>query len=88
MQIIGKLDSLKDLMIEGGDITDPGLVPLKGLRGLERLCFQHVNITNNGLPPLLNLKKTKMLIFDHTRVTREGTADLKKALPNAKLVVQ
>ena len=66
-------------------ITDAGLVHLKGLTNLEQLDLVDTQVTDAGLVHLKGLTKLRTLFLDSTQVTDAGIADLQKALPKCKI---
>ena len=80
------LTNLKSLVVGLGDneITDDGLIHLKGLTKLERLGIQKSAVTDRGLKHLEGLKSLKNLWISGTQVTRAGVRELRTALPDLK----
>jgi hypothetical protein len=70
----------------GPDLTDDGMVQLKGLADLRQISIWGAPITDKGLEPLKGLTKLERVSFFNTTVTKEDIADLQKALPKAKVV--
>ena len=68
------------------NITDAGLVHLKGLTGLQELCVSSTKVTDAGLVHLNGLTQLQDLGLQQTKVTDAGVAELKKALPDCKIV--
>jgi hypothetical protein len=78
-----------EVVFNFNDITDAGLVHLKGLTKLQALRiggFGSEN-TNAGLEHLRALTELQMLHLMFTKITDAGITDLKKALPNCKIVI-
>ena len=71
-----------ELKLAGTNITDTGLVHLKGFTKLEKLNLRFTKITDAGLVHLKGLTNLLQLILTDTQVTYAGVADLKKASPN------
>ena len=69
---------LKQLILGLGEseITDAGLVHLRGLANLEVLGLQRTGVTDEGLIHLRGLKNLKTLWVSNTQVTEEGKAKL------------
>ena len=70
------------------EITDAGLVHLKGLTRLQTLDLLSTQITDAGLVHLKGLTNLRSLWLDGTKITDAGIADLKKALPPNCLIVK
>ena len=71
---------------QGSDqITDAGMVHLKGLANLETLTLSETQITDAGLVHLVGMTNLQKLIFRGTKVTSAGVAELQKALPNCEI---
>ena len=67
--------------LNGTDVTDEGLVHLKGLTKLETLGLGRTQVTDAGLVHLKGMTNLKRLYLHYTQVTAAGVAELKKALP-------
>ena len=85
LQYLERLSNLKELSLNGTKVTDDGLEHLQRLTNLEILNFDGTGITDAGLQFLKQLTKLKELNLSRTKVTAEGIAELRKALPNAKI---
>ena len=83
---IKRLPRLKALCIWGAPFTDAGLEELKGLSGLEFLDVAHTKATDGCLGVLKKFTKLHTLDVQGTSISAEGTADLKKALPKARVI--
>ena len=79
-----ELTNLKSLVIGGfgSQITDAGLVNLKGMTKVEELLLFCPKVTDAGLVHLTGLTNLQTLNLVGTKVTDAGVADLQKALPN------
>ncbi len=83
---IGTLTSIKELVLSGAAVTDPGLAHLKGLTELEKLWLDNnTRLTDAGLVHLNGLTNLKMLSLRNTRVTVAGVAELRRALPQLRI---
>ena len=69
----------------GTQITDAGLVHLKGLTNLQTLNLDGTKITDAGLVHLKGLTSLETLSLNRTKVTDTGVAELQKALPDCKI---
>jgi hypothetical protein len=80
------LKRLQRLALEGTKVTDAGLVHLKGMTRLQCLRLMDcAGVTNAGMPNLESLTALQSLDLRDTGVTDAGVAELRKALPNAKI---
>ena len=66
-------------------ITDAGLMHLKGLTNLEELGLSSTRVTDAGLVHLKGLTKLEKLGLVGTQVTDAGVAELQKALPKCRI---
>ena len=66
------------------EITDAGLVHLKGLTKLELLNLNRSEITDAGLSHLKKLTNLQTLFLKDTKVTDAGIPELQEALPNCE----
>lgn len=67
------------------DVTDAGLVHLKGLTELQSLDLMATNVSDAGLEHLRGLTRLQSLNLMATKVTDAGVKDLQMALPNCKI---
>ena len=67
-------------------ITDAGLIHLKGMTKLVNLHLDGTSITDAGLVHLKELTNLKALYISETQVTDVGIAELQKALPNCTII--
>ena len=74
-----------DVSLNGTDVTDGGLAHLKGLTKLKVLQIIDTQITDAGLSHLKGMTKLQELWLP-SRITDAGVAELKKALPNCKII--
>jgi len=70
-----------EVYLSNTQVTDVGLVHLKGLRKLDRLHLTGTQVTDAGLEHLKGLTNLEWLYLRSTQVTDAGVAELKKALP-------
>lgn len=85
---IGKLARLTHLNLSRTQITDKGLEHLSGLRSLQHLNLYGTGVSNAALPTLAKHRKLKALYTWQTKITADGLSKLRKALPDAKLVLE
>ncbi len=85
---IGKLARLTHLNLSRTQITDKGIEHLSGLRSLEYLNLYGTGVGDGVLPILAKHRKLKSLYTWKTKITAEGLSKLRKALPDAKLVLE
>jgi Leucine-rich repeat (LRR) protein len=76
------LTSLHKLNLGGTTVSD--LTPLKELKGLEDLRLSDTSVSD--LTPLKELNKLQVLFLDGTKVPDEQVSELKKALPELKII--
>ena len=77
------MTNLETLGLSGCEqITDAGLVHLKGLTNLQSLFLMKTQITDAGLVHLKELTNLQDLNLIETPITDSGVAELQKALPN------
>jgi hypothetical protein len=80
------LNSLNQLWIGNTRITDAGLVHLARLSNLQDLSFANTRVTDAGLVHLKGLHRLRYLWVGSTPVTDAGVAELRRALPDLKIV--
>jgi hypothetical protein len=80
------LQRLKELVFEGTQITDTGLSRLARLTSLEKLDLRRTAISDMGVAHLTRLTNLKSLYLDDTRVTPAAIIELKRSLPNTRVV--
>ncbi len=85
--------TLVHLDLSDSQITDTGLVHLKGLKNLTDLGLFNTQITDAGLLHFKGLTKLEMLYLANTddyptdtKITDAGVAELQKALPDCKIL--
>ena len=67
-------------------ITDGGLVHLKGMTKLQVLALKRTKVTDAGLVHLKGLTSLKTVDVAETQVTDAGVAELQKALPDCIII--
>lgn len=67
-------------------ITDVGLKSLENLLHLRHLDASSQGVTDLSLPTLKRFKDLEYLNLDYTRITDAAVSDLKRALPNCRIV--
>ncbi len=80
------MHNLRYLLISSFGITDKGLEHVRGLNSLTTLSLEDSLISDAGMVHLLKLTKLSGLVINHTQVTDAGIEELKRALPNLKIV--
>lgn len=83
---LSRLAKLEELWLQGTNITDEGLVHLKRLTSLRRLYLSDTKISDEGLVHLKDSKNLTHLDIGETSVTDNAADELKKTLPNCKIV--
>ena len=77
---------LKNFELRDSQVTDAGLVHLKGLTKLRELYLDETKVTDAGLEHLAGLTNLqKGLNLTLTQITDAGVAELQKALPNCDI---
>lgn len=82
---VGKLTNLRRLNLANATVKDSSLAGLKGLANLEYLNLVGTQVTDAGLKQLAGLKKLQSVYLFESKVTDAGVAELKKALPAARI---
>ena len=68
---------VKQLTLNATDITDAGLVHLKGLTNLQHLHLQNTQVADAGLVHLKGLTNLSTLGLEHTKISDAGLVHLK-----------
>ena len=68
------------------NVTDVGLVHLKGFTNLQTLEFPFNNVTDVGLVHLKGMTKLQKLNLENTKVTDAGVKKLQAALPKCMII--
>lgn len=89
IEAIGRLKSLKNLCLQNADVSDAGLIHLRGLTELEHLDLSGTRVTDRGLVhlhTLLNLSGIDLRRCSFgDGVTQAGIDDLQKYLPACEI---
>lgn len=81
------LKNLRTLKLGRTRVTDAGMVHLEGMTNLQTLSLIYTDITDLGLTHIKGLKNLKTLHLDEwTLFSETSIADLKRALPNCKII--
>jgi len=80
-----RLIGLQSLMLQETGVTDVGLAHVKGLAALQQLNLRKTLVTDAGLAHLKGLQNLKLVILG-ANVTDAGLAEMRQALPAAKIV--
>lgn len=86
LERIRHLTGLQELYLSNTTVTDDGLQHLACLTSLKRLYLYHTAISDEGLPNLYPLSWLRWLTFSGTLVTEKGVGELRKALPECKVI--
>ena len=70
-------DAVVEVGLNGTDVTDAGLVNLKGMTNLKALGLSDTGVTNAGLVHLKDLTNLKALFLINTQITDAGLGYLK-----------
>jgi hypothetical protein len=84
---LSKLTDLERLELRETAITDAGLVHLARLTKLRKLYLSNTRIHDAGLVHLTGLKNLEEIHLYETQVTAAGLNALRRALPQARIVV-
>lgn len=82
---VGKITNLRRLNLANATVKDSSLAGLKNLANLEYLNLVGTQVTDAGLKQLAGLKKLQSVYLFESKVTDAGVAELKKALPTARI---
>ena len=77
--------NLQTLRLSYTQVTDAGLVHLKGLNNLAALTLTNTDVTDAGLEHLIAHTGLQRLLLGNTLITEEGLAALKKTLPACQI---
>jgi hypothetical protein len=77
---------LTGLTLAETQVTDAGLVHLRGMTRLTHLRLDTTEVTDDGLRHLVGLTKLKRLDLRKTKATEAGLARLKKAVPRLEVI--
>jgi len=80
------LRNLQKLDLTGTSVTDKGAAKLEKLVTLQDLDLSYTKITDSGLRHLAGLTRLKVLWLVNTQVTDAGVAELRKSLPNCRII--
>ena len=84
--ILSAVQPSTHLSLSNWQLTDAGLVHLKGMRNLQQLDLMSTKVTDAGLIHLKPLTNLKQLVLDGcTTLTNAGVAELQRALPDCKI---
>jgi Leucine-rich repeat (LRR) protein len=87
LQALGALKKPTELSLTGTQVSDAGLVHLKGWTGLQRLVLDGLPITDAGLRALKDLPALTDLSLRRTQVSDAGLASLKELNTLRRLVL-
>ena len=76
---------MKYLSLYDTQISDTGLVRLKGLTKLTNLYLNHTLVTDAGHVHIKGLTNLEKLELRQTQVTDAGVAELEKAMPKGRV---
>lgn len=83
LPLLARFRHLRELSLEGAEVTDDGLSALCSLRGLRRLNLSGTGLTDGGLGHLKGLTSLEWIDLRRTKVTATGVEALRGALPSA-----
>lgn len=83
-----KLTNLTGLTLQETKVTDTGLKLLSHMTKLENLRLQSTAIGDEGLKLLHPIKSLRRVDLEGTKVTAKGADDLRKAIPEAAVVLR
>jgi hypothetical protein len=83
---LADLSDLQALDLGSTQVSDAGLKELAGLKNLQLLLLDSTKVTDEGMRDLTSLKSLRAVNLNKTGVTEEGVRQLKKALPDCRVV--
>ncbi len=86
LEHLAGLTGLQTLGLSETQVTNAGLPHLAGLTGLQTLYLRGTQVTDAGLEHLAGLTKLRTLDLRRTQVSDDGVAELKRVLPNSRIV--
>ena len=84
---VGKLGRVTHLNLNRTTITDAGIKNLAGLTSLEWLNLYGTGVTDACIADLAKFRRLKAVYLWNSKITGEGASKLRKALPDAKIVM-
>jgi serine/threonine protein kinase len=78
--------NLKYLSLGNTKVTDAGLDDLQNCTELEDVLLTETNVTDAGVKLFANCKKLKNLELEKTKVTAAGIEELRRSLPQCRIV--
>lgn len=87
MKEVGKLTRLEWLNLSRTGVKDEGFAELAGLTRLRYLNLYGVQITDKSLPVIAKMKQLRSVYLWQSQVTPKGAAQLQRALPRTKIVM-
>ena len=85
LAVLETLPKLTNLFLGKTQIGDAGLLHLLKSGDLQTLSLNSTRVTDEGLKSLVTLTKLKTLNLQETKVTNDGLAELRKAIPEARI---
>ncbi len=73
------------VILQAPNVTDAGLVHLKGLTSLQSLNLTYTQVTDAGLVHLKGLTSLQRLGLRDSKVTDAGVKELREALPKCRI---
>jgi hypothetical protein len=83
---VARLKHLKQLHRPGPAVTDAGLAHLGQLSELQFLSLDDTQVTDAGISSSTGLRSLKFLKISRTKVTDNGVAELRKSLPQLRVI--
>ncbi len=83
---IARLAGLRELSLRELPVTDQTAKALSGLTELRELNIAYTQITDAAIADLARLKNLETINVDGTKMTTSGVKELKKALPNCRVL--
>lgn len=87
LEQIGAFPRLTRLNLHSTKVTDAGIAKLGELKHLNYLNLFDTKVTDKSLPLIKDLRKLEAVYLWKTKVTESGVAKLKRALPDARIVL-
>ena len=86
LRTAGAFPNLTWLNVRNTKVGDNGLKSLSNLKYLRYLNLSGTQVTDKGIATLSQMKELEEVYLWASKVSQKGVTDLKKSLPNAKII--